>query len=285
MKHIVMGGLLAASCLSTLYMPALAGEFPPPPVVLAASYRPGIDVTAYWVSEKLDGVRGYWDGQRLLTRGGHRIHAPAWFTADWPSSPMDGELWLGRGHFARTSGLVRDSTPDDDAWRQMRFMVFDLPAEDGVFTQRLSVLRARIPALDIPWLVAVEQHRGESTAMLEQRLDAIVAQGGEGLMLRHGDARYLAGRSDHLLKFKRFDDAEARVVAYLPGEGKYDGMLGALVVERPDGVRVRLGTGFSDDQRRDPPPLGSWVTYRFNGLTKNGLPRFARFVAVRTDIQ
>jgi DNA ligase-1 len=262
-------------------VPAPAEEFPPPPVALANVYEGEANLSEYWVSEKLDGVRGYWDGAHLLTRGGHRIHAPDWFTADWPAVALDGELWLGRGKFAETSGIVRRQTPDDADWRRMRFMVFDLPGHDGSFDERLAALRTLLADLDVAWVRPVEQFRVSGPAELRARLKAVVAEGGEGLMLHRGDSHHRAGRGDDLLKVKLYRDAEARVVGHLPGKGKYEGMLGALVVERPDGLRFRLGTGFTDAQRRNPPPLGGWVTYRFNGFTKNGVPRFARFLRIR----
>jgi len=58
-------------------------------------------------------------------------------------------------------------------------------------------------------------------------------------------------------------------------------MLGALLVETSDNIRFRLGTGFTDQQRRDPPPIGSLVTYKDYGRTVNGLPRFASFLRIR----
>ncbi|RYF98356.1 MAG: DNA ligase, partial [Caulobacteraceae bacterium] len=97
----------------------------PAPVSLANIYRPGIALADYWVSEKYDGVRGYWDGSRLWTRNGEPVFAPAWFTAAWPKVPMDGELWAGRGRFTHAVSTARQQTPDDAAWRGMRFMVFD----------------------------------------------------------------------------------------------------------------------------------------------------------------
>lgn len=100
-------------------------------------------------------------------------------------------------------------------------------------------------------------------------------------MLHKGSAFYLPGRSQNLLKVKRYQDAEARVIGYLPGKGKYRGMLGALLVESKDNIRFRLGTGFTDQQRQVPPALGAWVTYKFYGLTARGIPRFASFVRVR----
>ena len=254
-----------------------------PAPMLAASGAPPGDLRQYWVSEKLDGVRGRWDGRTLSTRNGHRIDAPAWFTAGWPDTPMDGELWLGRGRFDETSAVVRRGRDDAAGWAAMRFMVFDLPAHRGPFGERVQAITTLLDATQVAWLVPVEQQRGIDRAWLDARLQAVLAAGGEGLMLHHDQATYRAGRSDRLLKLKQHEDAEAVVVAHLPGNGKYTGMLGALLVELPDGRRLRLGSGLSDAQRRAPPALGARVTYRYSGLTSTGLPRFARFLRVRDD--
>ncbi|HEY1077633.1 MAG TPA: DNA ligase [Fontimonas sp.] len=256
----------------------------PPPLMLAQTYDGETDIAAYWISEKLDGVRGYWDGQRLYSRGGQPIAAPAAFTAGWPAVPMDGELWIGRGRFDETSGIVRRKDADPQQWRALRFMVFDLPAHPGRFGERLVELRRLVGRADSISLQAVEQFRLADAAALQARLMAIVAAGGEGLMLHRADAYYRQGRSDDLLKLKTHQDAEARVVGHAPGSGKYRGAVGALIVERPDGRRFRIGSGLSDALRRAPPPLGSWVTYRYNGSTGDGLPRFPRFMRVRDEL-
>ncbi len=266
-----------------LLAPAGSGAAQPPPLMLATDYDSSVEAADYWVSEKLDGVRGRWDGRALWTRGGRRIEAPDWFVAGWPTVAMDGELWIGRGRFDQVSGLVRAGHRDDGAWRQVRFMVFDLPGHAGGFGERLSELRRLLDGAAIAWLQPVPQFRVPDAAVLQARLQAVVAAGGEGLMLHHHDARYRAGRSDGLRKLKPHADAEARVVAHLPGRGKYAGMTGALLVERGDGVRFRLGSGLTDAQRAAPPPVGSLVTYRYSGHTVNGLPRFARFLRVRHE--
>ncbi|WP_243708082.1 DNA ligase [Luteimonas arsenica] len=238
-------------------------------------------IEEYWISEKLDGVRGRWDGRRLWTRGGLPVDAPAWFTAGWPALPMDGELWMGRGRFEATSSMVRNPPADDAAWRGMRFVVFDLPAHGGRFGERVEAMRALAGPDASPWLRPVAQSRVSDHAQLHARLTAVFAVGGEGLMLHHRDAHYFAGRNPGLLKLKPHDDAEARVVAHIPGRGKYAGQVGALLVERDDGARFRLGSGLSDADRAAPPPPGSLVTYRYNGLTVNGLPRFPRYLRLR----
>jgi DNA ligase 1 len=286
-------GVLASLLAPLPYGAAAAVSTPtPPPLMLAKSHRPGVPLTDYLVSEKYDGVRGYWDGQRLLTRGGNVIAAPAWFTAGWPATPMEGELSAGRGQFELAVSTVRQSVPVDTAWRALRFMAFDLPAamptQGGVFEARLAALQTTVAQLNQPWVQAVAQIRGTTEAALQRQLRSTVAAGGEGLMLHRASARYVAQRSDDLRKLKPQDDAEARVVDHVPGKGKHAGSLGALVLKLPalDGKpaqRFKLGTGLSDAQRRAPPPVGTWVTYRYRGLTSAGVPRFASFVRVAPE--
>lgn len=254
------------------------------PVMLANVYHPDIDLKAYWVSEKYDGIRGYWDGKRLLTRGGEQVYPPAWFIAGWPNVALDGELWAGRGGFADAVSTARRQTPDDAAWRKMRFMVFDLPTHEGTFDQRLPVLKSTVASINLPWVQVVKQSKVDDHRSLQKMLNSITKDGGEGLMLHRGASFYRAERNDDLLKVKLHDDAEARVIAYMPGKGKHAGQLGALVVEMPNGQRFKLGTGFSDAQRAQPPVLGSLVTYRFRGVNDSGIPRFASFLRVREDL-
>ena len=252
-----------------------------PSLMLADVYRPGMSLNDYWVSEKYDGVRGYWDGKQLWTRGGERIMAPAWFTAPLPRQPLDGELWAGRGRFAHAMSTVRSQTPNDVAWHEMRFMVFDLPAQGGDFTTRLAALRNLLPVTDAPWVVPVPQQRATTHAELQALLDKTIKMGGEGLMLHRGSSRYRGERNSDLLKVKPYEDAEARVIEHVAGKGRHSARLGALVVETSDGKRFKLGTGLTDAERENPPAIGSWVTYRYNGTTAKGLPRFARFMRVR----
>ena len=273
--------LLLLGCLLAVAQRALADA---PALLLAGRYRPGIDLRDWWVSEKYDGVRAHWDGRQLRTRGGERIAAPAWFTAGWPALPMDGELWAGRGRFEHAQSAAAREQPDDAQWRALRYMVFDLPAHPGSFDERLAALRAAVSALNHTWVQAVPQRKVAGDAELQALLREVVRGGGEGLMLHRGASLYRAGRGDDLLKLKTPDDAEARVIAHVPGKGKHAGRLGALMVETPEGRRFALGTGFTDAQRADPPPVGSWVTYRFRGLHEgSGLPRFASFLRVRSD--
>lgn len=286
LKHSIAALLVAA--FGSITTPAAIAADVKPPLMLANVYHPGVQLADYWLSEKYDGVRGFWDGQKLLTRGGQAINAPAWFTANWPATPMDGELWAGRGQFQNAVSAVRQQTPDDAARRGMRFMVFDLPAEPGPFTERLSTLNGVINKLALPWVQAVPQFKVASHAALQSQLRQITKAGAEGLMLHRGSALYKGVRSDDLLKVKTHADAEAKVVGHIPGKGKYANQLGALLVEisgdngQPT-KRFKLGTGFTDAQRQNPPAIGSVVTYRYRGLTGSGIPRFAIFMRLRED--
>ncbi|MBC7954325.1 MAG: DNA ligase [Cytophagales bacterium] len=253
------------------------------PLMLANVYRPSLPLADYWVSEKYDGVRAYWDGQQLWTRHGHLIHAPTWFTAGWPAKPLDGELWAGRDRFTTASSAAAKDTPDDAAWQQMRYMVFDLPAHPGTFDERLPALVREVAGREITWLQTVAQRKLPDDTALQALLRETVRNGGEGLVLHRGASFYRGERSDDLLKLKEQLDAEATVIGHVPGKGKYAGLLGALWVQTPEGVKFRLGSGLRDADRATAPAIGSQVTYRYLGQHPSGAPRFASFVRVRVD--
>lgn len=254
-----------------------------PPVPLAKVYhKERVKLEEYWLSEKLDGVRAYWDGQKFLSRKGNVFRAPDWFVTGFPNRPLDGELWMGRGRFADLSGTVRKRSPVDGEWRQIRFHAFDLPGP-GPFHERYAQLRSLVQSSRSPYLVLVQQSAVASHEELMMRLEQMVAKGGEGLMLKRWQSRYLAGRSDDLLKVKTFADAEAVVVGHIAGKGRLQGKMGALRVELPNGRRFRIGTGFSDAERARPPAPGTRITFKYYGHTATGLPRFASFLRVRND--
>lgn len=249
--------------------------------MLAKTYHKGIKLDDYWVSEKLDGVRAYWDGEKLISRGGNIYHTPEWFIENFPKQKLDGELWIARQSFEQVVSTVRDSKPDDKAWRQVKFMVFDLPDLTLTFNERLLILQKTLKQADIPWLRAVKQWHVKNHETLMQQLKNYTHAGAEGLMLHRGSSFYAGKRSGDLLKLKAYQDAEAVVVKHIKGKAKYHNMLGALLLEMPDGKRFKVGTGFTDEQRRHPPAIGATVTYQYRGLSNKGIPKFASFLRVR----
>ena len=246
--------------------------------LLAREWPVDGDPAGFLVSEKFDGVRALWDGRVLRFRSGRLISAPPWFSARLPAQPLDGELWLGRGRFEALSGLVRRQQVDDAGWQALQYQVFELPASGGRFAERAATLQSLCAQVGWPALQAVSQQAVDSRDALQQRLDEVVAAGGEGLMLHHADAPQASGRSPWLWKHKPLHDAEALVLAHLPGQGRYAGQLGALQVRTDTGQVLAIGTGFSDADRQQPPAIGQRVTYTYRGLTAGGVPRFASYL-------
>ena len=253
-----------------------------PPLLLANVWNPSIDPTGWWMSEKYDGLRAYWDGEKLWSRKGSLIHAPEYFLAELPRDiALDGELWIGHGKFEETISVVRSERPDD-RWKRVHYMVFDAPQAKGTFEQRMQFLRATVlEGNRFARVVAQERCRGVAQLIAER--DRVVRQGGEGLMLRQPESAYVAGRSPTLLKVKPYDDAEATIIAHEPGKGKFVGKLGSLRVRADDGREFSIGSGLTDADRESPPPVGTIITYRFRGLTAKGMPRFPSYFRVRRD--
>jgi DNA ligase len=248
-----------------------------PPILLAHKWEDQ-DPTGWWMSEKLDGVRAYWDGSRFLSRQGNTFNAPEWFTRGLPKVVLDGELWVGRGEFQKCVSIVRKSAPHE-GWRAVQYVLFDAPHQ-APFEARL----AYIDSIVGDYVRPLPQEICRGVDHLTGALAAVEAKGGEGLMLRKPGSRYEAGRSRTLLKVKTFVDDEARVIGHLPGEGKHKGRLGALDAVLKNGTRFSIGTGFSDAERENPPKIGSIVTFRYFELTKDGVPRFPAYLRLRSDI-
>ncbi|MCI0358948.1 MAG: DNA ligase [Planctomycetaceae bacterium] len=248
-----------------------------PPLLLAQTWTNDVDLAGWWMSEKLDGLRAYWDGKQLLSRLGNVLHAPNWFVAELPATPLDGELWLARKSFQRTSSIVRRQDKSDH-WKEISYLIFDAPAEESPFEERMKFLKDALARNTAKHIQLHEHLQCKSVEHLREELARVEALGGEGLMLREPGSKYQIGRSSTLLKVKTFHDAEARVVEHQGGSGRHKGRLGALVVQLADGTQFSVGTGFSDAQRGSPPPIGSTITFRYQELSDRGVPRFPSFV-------
>jgi DNA ligase 1 len=256
-----------------------------PAVLLAMPFEGAdIDPTNWWMSEKLDGVRAYWNGKQFISRQGNVFQAPEWYTKLLPEHPIDGELWMGRKMFQKTISIVK-SIDAGERWRDVRYLVFDLPHLKTPFESRMRELRSIVSS---NWMtVLVEQVRCSNVKHLESELDRLVALGAEGIMLRQPESLYVAGRSSTLRKVKPWKDAEAVIVGLEPGKGRHKGRLGSLDVVLLDDagqvtkIRFKIGTGLSDEERRNPPSVGSVITFRYMDKTDDGVPKGASFIAVR----
>ena len=262
---------------------SISAKANPPPIQLANIYHSDIDLKNYLVSEKLDGVRGYWNGKNLISKEGNIYHPPKWFTKDFPDQVFEGELWAERGRFEEVLGIVRSDSDDNQNWQKIHLMLFDLPKHKGTFEERLQAMKDLVEKSNSQYLKVIEQSEISDQKTLLKRLDEVVKNGGEGLVLHRKDSLYQAVRNDDLLKLKTYLDAEAKVLKIIAGKGKYQKMMGAVLVENEEGIKFKIGGGFSDEMRKNPPVIGTIITYKYFGKTKDNKPRFASFLRVRQD--
>lgn len=256
----------------------------PPEPMLPRTDDGQIAISGWLMSEKLDGVRGYWDGQQLWSKNGTLFHPPQAFVADLPPFALEGELWGGRGGFATTAAVVLQRLDDPAGWLRLRFAVFDVPQAPGPFRQRIALASDWFAGHPSAHAFVIPQQSVRNRVELRRELARIEHLGGEGLIVRDPEAGYLAGRRPEILKVKSFQDGEAVVIEHFPGRGRNAGLLGALRVELPDGTRFRVGTGFSNEQRRNPPPLGTTITFKHHGHYRSGVPKFPVFLRIRHDL-
>ena len=269
-------------------------------------------IAGWYMSVKLDGMRAVWvpwtrdidcskisfaDDKGIATglwsRYAKIIHAPDWFLDDLPDRMLDGELYLGVGKFEETMSILRRKKPDD-RWQSIHYSVFDLPwnvifqtkrRESGIIVPEvrpISFEKVREIVEPGQYHSALEQVQlpvnDTAVEVVLEKLDEVVSQGGEGVMVRKPGSIWTPIRSRDLLKVKPFNDAEAVVIGHNPGKGRNEGRLGSL--------RVKYGetefdlSGFTDAQRDNAItefPVGSVVTFRYRELTASGVPKEARF--------
>ena len=251
-------------------------------LMLPQVYTENIDVANWLVSEKLDGVRGYWDGKQLRSKNGLAFHPPAAFMRHFPPFALEGEIWGGRGTFQKTVSIVKKQQPHD-GWLELQFAIFDVPHAAGGFSQRLQQAKEWFAKHPTPFAFVIPQKTLKDKAQLQTELQRVEESGGEGLIVRNPDALYTKGRSREILKIKSYYDMEAVVIAHLEGKGRNKGRLGALLVELPDKTRFKIGTGFSDEERVHPPPVGAVITFKYYGFYESGRPKFPSYLRIRLD--
>lgn len=251
-------------------------------ILLPMVYEDNIDISGWLMSEKLDGVRGYWDGEKLLSKNGLPFNPPAVFIKNFPDFPIEGELWAGRGMFEKTVSIVKKHEAHN-GWLELEFAIFDVPLAGGGFEQRLRMAGLWFAKNPSEYAFVIAHKTIRDREHLKEELLRVENLGGEGLILRKPDSLYTAGRSDDFLKVKSYLDMEAVVIGHIEGKGRNRGRLGSVLVELPDKTRFKIGTGFSDDDRKDPPPIGSIITFKYYGFNKSGIPRFPSFLRTRQD--
>ncbi|WP_109078709.1 DNA ligase [Aggregatibacter kilianii] len=250
-----------------------------PDLMLLESYS-NQNVTGWVMSEKLDGVRGYWDGKQLFTRGGVQLNPPAYFLEKFPPFAIDGELFSQRDQFAEISSIVRSY--EDKGWDKLKLHVFDVPNAKGDLFSRLATLKAYLAQHPNQYIEIIEQIPIESPQHIQQFLQQVERLKGEGVVIRNPKAPYERKRSSQILKLKTALDEECIVIAHHAGKGQFENVMGSLTCENHRG-RFKIGSGFKLDERLNPPPVGSSITYKYRGLTNTGKPRFATYWRIGTQ--
>lgn len=252
--------------------------------MLASNYDCAQDITNWYMSEKLDGIRCIWDGKTMRSRNGNKFYPPEFFTVDFPKDVMlDGELFLDRKKFSETVSIVKKQEAHD-GWKKIKYLVFDGPELKGNFKNRLKLLGETLGGIKSPY---IELHKHEictGTEQLEKSMKEIVSIGGEGVILRDPSSPYENRRTKTMLKVKEFHDAEATVTGHIKGTGRLTSLMGAIEVKNKEGIVFRIGSGFTDKERSKPPKIGSVVTYRYFELSKDNVPRFPTFLRVHPGL-
>ena len=226
------------------------------------------------MSEKLDGVRAYWDGEKLISRSGKVFSAPAFFTKNFPKYELDGELWTKRDDFSNIASIVNRKKPHK-GWNDIRYMVFEVPNAKGNLLQRLDKVR------DNKYIQVLQQIQIRDKNHLDKFLKMIENKSGEGVVVRDGSLDYYTGRNNKALKVKSYIDAECEVVGYNKGSGKYQEIIGSLSCKMENMKVIKIGSGLNEKQRTLPPKIGAIITFKYYGLTSKGNPRFPIFLRVR----
>ncbi len=245
-----------------------------PQLLLLNKYSDDINTTNWYMSEKLDGVRAYWDGEKLISRSGKVFTAPTFFTKEFPKYELDGELWSKRESFSEVVSIANRKKPHN-GWKNLIYNIFEVPNKDGNLTSRLSDIKTS------RYLKVIKQIQVKNKQQLDEFLKDVEKKGGEGVVIRDGSMPYYTGRGNSALKVKSYIDDECEVVGYNKGQGKYEGMIGSLSCRMKNMQVIKIGSGLDEHQRAVPPKLGAIVTFKYYGLTSKGNPRFPIFLRVR----
>jgi DNA ligase-1 len=246
-----------------------------PDLLLLTTYKD--QNTTNWVmSEKLDGIRAYWDGKQLLTRSGKVIHAPKWFIKDYPQFEIDGELWTKRRDFENISSIVRDKIPSKE-WKQVKHYIFEVPNAKGGLFQRL----AKVHVYENEYIKVLPQILIKNLEQQKRFLKEVESKKGEGIVVRDPNALYINKRTSKALKVKNFKDTECKIIGFTEGNGKYTAKVGAIICELPNQIQFKIGSGMTDKFRNNPPKVGTTVTFKYQNITKYGKPRFPVYLRIR----
>ena len=234
------------------------------------------NISGWMMSEKLDGIRGYWDGKEMYTKQGNILFAPNKFTNNFPPFALDGELWSQRQDFENIQSTV---LKHHSSWVNITYNIFEVPRAKGDFIKRLQKARNWFQKHQNSHVHIIKQHPCPNQKVLLKYLENVTAKGGEGVMVKDPALTYFMGRTAHILKVKKAQDMEGKVTAHHYRTDRHT--LKSLTIQLKNSVSFKLGNGFTNEQRQNPPVIGSTITFKYYGFTKNGKPKFASYMRIQ----
>ncbi len=246
-----------------------------------------LDFSKYYISEKYDGIFAIWDGKNLKSKNKNIIKAPKNWLVNFPEFTLYGELWSGYDSFSKTLSIISKDLEKEsknqniakDSWDKVEFYVFDVlgVCENCPLNKRLEILKDYLQKNSNDKIKIIPQIKVKNKNELESFYKEVLQKGGEGVIIRQDSLNEVA------YKYKSFLDNKCVVIGYTEGKGKFSGKMGALVCEaKINGIKrvFKIGSGFSDFERENPPQIGDIVVYKFQGYTSGGLPRFPVFLRI-----
>lgn len=261
-------------------LPVLLLAFDP---MLVNKYKGDENLSGWVMSEKLQGVRGLWDGKTLKNRAGNIIPAPDFFTKCYPDFAIDGEIYSYKLPYEDITAATKGQNPN--AWIKIKHYIFDVPEAEGGLMQRLAVLQEYLDKNKCDTIKIIPQLPAISHKNMENYYNEIVTRNGQGVIVRDPNAPYKGGRSNKILKFKKQLDDECKILDYNNGTGKFSSTIISLTCKNlKDDKIFKIKSGIDKKVRNNPPKKGTIITYKYHGIKDDGSPKNPVFLYAREDL-
>lgn len=271
----------------------------------------------WYMSEKFDGQRAIWDGQKFISRGSPQSeprvypYVPLWFLALMPPGiALDGEFFIGRGKFTETTGILKTKLKNEidlnKRWIDIKYQVFDTPSNQP-FEDRQELLKNIVHERTKVWdlinlppylkkgkcpLILTKQYLIKSEEQLSDYYEQLVSDEAEGVMIRAPKIEYLPKRTRLLLKLKPEEEGECIILGtgHKEGKGQFEGLLGSFHCELIERGKRTGRTFYVGGMKRsirinynNKDSSGTIITFKYTEMTPDGIPRFPRYKGIRED--
>jgi DNA ligase 1 len=237
-----------------------------------------------YIEIKFDGIRALIfkekDKQEVLTRYAHSILFEEF---DIIEGVYDTEVWKPGKNFDTASGEIRKGDLSGVSVEVFDYLTWEEWKKRKSPTQKER--RERLEKIKlVPPLVLVDAWVAKDIDEVEKYYKIAVEEGAEGIMIKEFEATYYWERGGGWYKYKKIEYEDAEVIDFEEGTGRLEGSLGALVVRLKDGRITKVGTGWTDEERKEiwknkSKYIGKWLELAFQEKAKEAvrMPRFIRW--------